>query len=77
MGQYIEGNFPEASEYINVTQQAELRKLFYEDEYQNRIYKSLFNEHQLSLPLFNIYPIEAFYFILSFFRICYLRNNFN
>ena len=72
MGVYIEGNFPEVSDNINVTQQTEIKKKFYNgDEYQNTIYMPLFEEYPLSIPLFNVYPIEAFYFILSFFRMCY------
>ena len=62
--------------YINVTQLTEIRQHLYEKEVallDVLSYNFIGPNYQLAVPLFNVYPIEVFFFLVAYFRICYLR----
>ena len=63
--------------YINVTKLTEIRQHLYEKEMDlldALSYNFIGPHYQLAVPLFHVYPIEAFFFLVAYFRICYLRT---
>ena len=76
-GQHLVGSFPNVTPYINVTQLTELRERLHGTSMDRIIslnYNLIGPQYQLAIPLFNVYPVEAFLFIVAYFRNCYLRE---
>ena len=76
-GQHLIGSFPNVAPYINVTQLTELRERLHGSDMDHILslnYNWIGPQYQLAIPLFNVYPVEAFLFMVAYFRNCYLRE---